>query len=604
MCCLQWSLLPLLVLLLFRSPEMMRAENLSQQKVYAEALLAFKSAVGDPPTLSSWVGGEPCLKTWAGIQCSGMQQNLSVISLKLTGYKLDGFISPALQNLTSLVTLWLDDNHLRGFIPPGLGNLKNLTSIRLSNNVLSGSVPSSLALLPRLKELTLKNNRLRGSLPFDGAFSRVQDILVDGNAELCSMTGSFNLSTCGPSSAPALTFTSPQGPDGGDSGKSNSKVAAIVGGAAGSVVLVGLTIAVVCFCLMRAKSFSSRTSETGSSEPSAHVEWAKGPESSIVGGSISLSEAQRARLFTLEELEHATKQFSKNNLIGEGGFGLVYKGLLQDGTIVAIKRRTSIPSQDFVNEVQHLSRIRHRHLVSLLGYCQENDQQMLVYDYLPNGSVCSHLYDSDGNSLGKLDFRQRLSIAVGAAKGLEYLHGLTPLLVHKDFKTSNVLVDENFIAKVTDFGLTRLLAGVHDAGPSSPVEGFLDPEFNVSRRLHVKSDVYSFGVFLLELISGREAISLDRPGAEQHLVNWAQYLMESKELVALIDGKLGSNFTAEAMKEFIELSFQCVEPVGERRPTMNEVAEVLDLILEKERGLTAPIGEGTAIVTLGSELFK
>lgn len=278
--------------------------------------------------------------------------------------------------------------------------------------------------------------------------------------------------------------------------------------------------------------------------------------------------------------------------------------MLLDGTIVAIKRRTSSPSQDFVNEVQYLSRIRHRHLVSLLGYCQENDQQMLVYDYLPNGSVCNHLYDSDGNSLGKLDFRTRLSIAVGAAKGLQQLHALTPPLVHKDFKTSNVLVDEDFVAKVTDFGLSRLLSGIYGAGPSSPVDGFLDPEFNASRRLHEKSDVYSFGVFLLELISGREVISLTFPGPEQHLVPWAHSLKEANNLAALIDSTLYHTFTEDAMKEFLDLIFQCVEPLGERRPTMNEVTNELDRILEKERGLTVAMVEGTTNVTLGSELFK
>lgn len=496
----------------------------------------------------------------------------------------------------------MDDNHLIGHIPPGLGNLKNLTSLRLSNNVLSGSVPPSLALLPQLKELTLMNNRLRGSLPFEGAISSAMDILVDGN-DLCSPTGSFNLSTCEAASAPVFTFNPDRSDDNGASGKSKSQLPAIFGGAAGAVALVGITIAFVCFCLRRAKSFSSRTSETGSSEPSVQVGWTK-RDSPVVGGAISLSEVQRARLFILEELEHATKQFNQNNLIGQGGFGLVYKGLLQDGTIVAIKRRTSSPSQDFVNEVQYLSRIRHRHLVSLLGYCQQNDQQMLVYDYLPNGSVCNHLYDSDGNSLGKLDFRTRLSIAVGAAKGLQHLHALTPPLVHKDFKTSNVLVDEDFVAKVTDFGLSRLLSGIYGAGPSSPVDGFLDPEFNASRRLHEKSDVYSFGVFLLELISGREVISLTCPGSEQHLVNWAYSLKEANTLATLVDSTLNHTFTEDAMKEFLDLIFQCVEPLGERRPTMIEVTNELDRILEKERGLTAAMVEGTTNVTLGSELFK
>ncbi|XP_057819646.1 leucine-rich repeat receptor protein kinase HPCA1 isoform X2 [Cryptomeria japonica] len=574
MCCLQRSLLPLLILLFFQSPEMMRAESQSQQKVNAEVLLAFKSAAGDPPSLKSWMGREPCLQSWIGVQCSGKFQNSTVIAVKLTGYKLEGVISPAIQYLTSLITLWLDDNHLRGRIPSGLGNLKNLTSLRLSNNALTGRVPSSLALLPRLKELTLMNNHLRGSLPFDGTFSRVMDISVHGNTELCSSSGSYNLSVCGPSSAPALTFTSSppaltfSSPDihQSGSGKAKSKVGAIVGGAL--------------------------------------AEWVKGHESPMVAGAIPLREVPRARVFSLAELEHATDQFIQNKLIGQGSFGLVYKGILHDGRIIAIKTRTSSPSLDFVKEVQYLCHIYHRHLVSLLGYCQENDQQMLVYDYMPNGSVCNHLYDSDGNSLGKLDFRQRLSIALDAAKGLEHLHALAPPLVHKGFKTSNVLVDENYIAKVTDFGLSQLLAGIHGAGSSSPVDVFLDPDFNASRSLHEKSDVYSFGVFLLELISGCEALRLNSPASEQNLVNWAQSLRESNKLVALIDSKMNQNYTDEAIKDFMDVAFQCLEFKGERRPTMNEVRKELDRILEKERGQTADTVEGAAVVTLGSELFR
>eukprot|EP00249_Psilotum_nudum_P008342 c21208_g1_i3 orf=423-2321(+) len=627
----QWPHWPLLFILFMPQFHLLATRPLPSQQHSAvdfcdsvEALLAFKHAVGDPPVLSSWVGN-PCSRIWKGVHCTGSLQNFAVTSLKLSSLRLDGPLSPALQNLTSLVILWLDSNRLRGHIPPGVGQLRNLISLRLSNNLLSGSIPLSLAELPKLKELLLANNHLSGSLPFDKDKLSDIHILLDGNSQLCTATGSLNLPVCdsgsltshkrafidtlgsdshviaaaesGPALSPAFVL-SPVDTSINTSG-TGSNIGAIVGGVAGAVVLVAITVALVWFCLVRAKSFPRGHSDTGSSDPSAQLGWAKGPESPLIGGVLTtVAEDQRARQFTLAELEHATKQWNLNNLIGDGRFGLVYKGLLEDGTIVAIKKRISNASDEFVNEVDYLSRVRHRHLVILIGYCQENDQQMLVYDYLPNGSVSSHLYDADGIPLGKLDFKQRLSIALGAAKGLEHIHSMMPPLVHKDFKTSNILVDENFVSKVTDYGLSRLLASPNGAGTA----GFLDPEFSALQRLDAKSDVYSFGVFLLELISGREAISTNRPRHEWSLVEWAQLLLEKQDLGVLVDRTLHSNFTEKGIKSVMEVAFQCVEQSADKRPTMDAVVKELDQILEKERGLTG-VGEGTAIVTLGSELF-
>ncbi|GMH23857.1 hypothetical protein Nepgr_025700 [Nepenthes gracilis] len=373
-------------------------------------------------------------------------------------------------------------------------------------------------------------------------------------------------------------------------------LAAILGGAAGGVALVGIIVILIWFCLFHSRSIS-RTSETGSSDPSIQVGRTAGIELSF----------REIRCFHFEELSSATKNFIDQSLIGEGKFGEVYKGLLTDGMLVAIKKRHGAPSQEFVEEVRYLSSIHHRNLVTLLGYCQENNQQFLVYEYIPNGSVSSHLYGAGRGSREKLEFKHRLSIALGAAKGLAHLHSLSPRLVHKDFKTTNVLVDENFIAKVADAGIRNFLGIFDIAGPSSQVaadEIFLAPEVKEFRRFSEKSDVYSFGVFLLELVSGQEARELYSLDSNKALAEWVQNYTEFSSISSIADQRLGNRFTMEGMEEFVQLIIICTDPSSERRPAMSHVMTELDRILEKEMNLTTGLGEGTPTVTLGSQLFR
>uniref|UniRef100_A0A0E0L1S2 non-specific serine/threonine protein kinase n=1 Tax=Oryza punctata TaxID=4537 RepID=A0A0E0L1S2_ORYPU len=376
-------------------------------------------------------------------------------------------------------------------------------------------------------------------------------------------------------------------------------VAEVAGIAAGCAALLAAVAAVAAlWCAARRRARRNRNSETGSSDPSTLVEWGKGGRSSS-----GPPEHQGARQFSLDELSQATKSFSEANLVGLGSFGLVYKGLLLDGSVVAIKKRIGAPRQEFAEEVRKLSEISHRNIVTLIGYCQEGGLQMLVYEYLPNGSVSRHLYDTGKSSMTRLEFKQRLSIAIGAAKGLNHLHTLVPPLIHKDFKTSNVLVDENFIAKVADAGLVRLLRGYDDVGPSHGFSSsvYQDPEVQSVLQFSESSDVYSFGVFLLELITGRDAACLISPDSRESLAQWIEGHFSSNEL---IDPRLGANFTSEGMKEFVGLTFQCLTPSSRRRPKMRLVATELDRILETEMSLTTIMGDGTAIITLGSTLFK
>ncbi|XP_030953407.1 probable serine/threonine-protein kinase PBL3 isoform X1 [Quercus lobata] len=373
-------------------------------------------------------------------------------------------------------------------------------------------------------------------------------------------------------------------------------LAAIIGAAAGAVALVGIVIFFIWFCLSHKRSVS-RTSETGSSDPSVQV-------GRHVGVELSFRETRR---FEMEELSLATKNFSDKQLIGEGKFGEVYEGWLNDGVLVAIKKRSGAPSQEFINEVRYLSPIRHRNLVTLLGYCQENNLQFLVYEHVPNKNISSHLYGTGQLPKELLEFKLRLTIALGAAKGLAHLHSQSPRLIHKNFKTANVLVDENFIPKVADAGLRNFLGRADIAGPSSQVQAdeiFLSPEVLEFRRFSEKSDVYSFGVFLLELVSGREATESPSFDSNQNLVEWVQNNQEDSKFSNIIDQRLDNTFTAEGMEEVIQLIVQCVQPSSERRPTMSYVVMELDRIREKEISLTTVMGEGTPHVALGSFLFK
>ncbi|CAI9118747.1 OLC1v1020351C1 [Oldenlandia corymbosa var. corymbosa] len=374
-----------------------------------------------------------------------------------------------------------------------------------------------------------------------------------------------------------------------------ASVAAIVGGVGGFVALLVITILCLWFCVSHYKMFSNKNSETESSAPSAVVEMKRGRSSSSTAPPLMMGGAQEAMQFRLEDLEQATRNFDESNLIGCGSFGLVYKGILCDGTVVAIKRHIGPPMQGFSEEVKYLARIHHRHIVTLLGYFQDNGHQMLIYEYLPNGSVSNHLYGK--YSTVKLEFKQRLSIAVGAARGLCHLHGQSPSLVHGNFKTANVLVDENFISKVADAGVSKLVGGTEAAGPSSPnINAFKDPEIVQTGRIFETTDVYSFGIFLLELITGKEASEM---GSSEIRLQWIERHLISNDIV---DRRLEGNFTAEAMRDFIRLAIRCMTIPGRLRPNMEMVSSELEEILDKEIMLTTVVGEGTDI-TLGSHLF-
>ncbi|XP_078434754.1 serine/threonine-protein kinase CDG1-like isoform X2 [Wolffia australiana] len=380
----------------------------------------------------------------------------------------------------------------------------------------------------------------------------------------------------------------------------STNLPAILGATAGAVGLLLFVAILICLWVLRKKI--TRTSESSSTDLSPQV--ARNDDVEMTRSIFYPSVSPGARCFSLEDLNKATKNFSEMNLIGQGKFGKVYKGLILD-MIVAVKSRLASPSQEFVDEVLKLSLIRHRNLVSLVGYCQESGMQMLVFEYIPNGSISYHLFGPQHASNGRLEFKHRLSIAHRAAKGLAHLHSLNPPVIHMDFKTSNVLVDENFIPKVADFGLHNFLRAEDIAGPSQvpPDSQFLELGTHGSQFFTEKTDVYSFGIFLLELLSGTEALQLQLKMPNQAIREWAREYDASRDNSVLIDFKMARSFTEEGVRDYLSLVSLCLSEEDSKRPSMNLVGSELERILDREMSSTTIMGEGSPTMTLGSELF-
>lgn len=292
-----------------------------------------------------------------------------------------------------------------------------------------------------------------------------------------------------------------------------------------------------------------------------------------------------AKVFSIDEIERATDNFNASRILGEGGFGLVYGGTLNDGRKVAVKvlkRDDHQGSREFLAEVEMLSRLHHRNLVKLLGICAEDHCRSLIYELVPNGSVESHLHGVDKKA-SPLDWRARVKIALGAARGLAYLHeDSSPRVIHRDFKSSNILLEHDFTPKVSDFGLARTAMEEGNKHISTHVMGtfgYLAPEYAMTGHLLVKSDVYSYGVVLLELLTGRKPVDLSQPPGQENLVAWARPLLGSKEgLEMIIDQALKSNVPSDSIAKFAAIASMCVQPEVSHRPFMGEVVQALKLV--------------------------
>ncbi|KAL2344943.1 hypothetical protein Fmac_006228 [Flemingia macrophylla] len=291
-----------------------------------------------------------------------------------------------------------------------------------------------------------------------------------------------------------------------------------------------------------------------------------------------------AKTFPLSELEKATDKFNSKRVLGEGGFGRVYSGTLEDGAEVAVKlltRDNQNGDREFIAEVEMLSRLHHRNLVKLIGICIEGRRRCLVYELVRNGSVESHLHGDD-KIKGMLDWEARMKIALGAARGLAYLHeDSNPRVIHRDFKASNVLLEDDFTPKVSDFGLAREATegSNHISTRVMGTFGYVAPEYAMTGHLLVKSDVYSYGVVLLELLTGRKPVDMSQPQGQENLVTWARPLLTSREgLEQLVDPSLAGSYNFDDMAKVAAIASMCVHPEVTQRPFMGEVVQALKLI--------------------------
>ncbi|KAK4483662.1 hypothetical protein RD792_010863 [Penstemon davidsonii] len=295
-----------------------------------------------------------------------------------------------------------------------------------------------------------------------------------------------------------------------------------------------------------------------------------------------------AKTFTSRDIERATDYFNETRILGEGGFGRVYCGVFEDGTKVAmkiLKRYDQQGGREFFAEVEMLSRLHHRNLVKLIGICTEDQTHCLVYELVPNGSVESHLHGIDKET-GPLDWSARLKIALGAARGLAYLHeDSSPRVIHRDFKASNILLEDDFTPKVSDFGLARSALDGDNKHISTRVMGtfgYVAPEYAMTGHLLVKSDVYSYGVVLLELLTGRKPVDMSQPSGQENLVTWARPLLTSREsLESIIDPSLGPDFPFDSIAKVAAIASMCVQPEVSHRPFMGEVVQALKLVCDE-----------------------
>ncbi|CAI8609322.1 unnamed protein product [Vicia faba] len=372
---------------------------------------------------------------------------------------------------------------------------------------------------------------------------------------------------------------------------SNSKVnlPVVVGSAVGGLVLV---FVVVVMLLWIRKIRKQRPVENSSWLPvRAAAGWSN--HSRLTDGTTTQGSPLRninlGLKISLHDLQLATENFKAERIIGKGGFGNVYKGVLENGKSVAVKRSEPGSGQglpEFQAEIMVLSKIRHRHLVSLIGYCDERFEMILVYEYMEKGTLRDNLYGTNLPSI--LSWKQRLEICIGAARGLHYLHkGATGGIIHRDVKSTNILLDENLVAKVADFGLSRTGPLDQHSYVSTGVKGtfgYLDPEYFRSQQLTEKSDVYSFGVVLLEVLCARPALDPTLPREQVNLAEWGVFCKDKGILEDIIDPTIKGQIDQNSLRKFSEAFEKCLQDDGSDRPSMGDVLWDLEYALQLQRG--------------------
>ncbi|KAK9998627.1 hypothetical protein SO802_018230 [Lithocarpus litseifolius] len=307
-------------------------------------------------------------------------------------------------------------------------------------------------------------------------------------------------------------------------------------------------------------------------------------------------QATNVKSFSFAELKTSTRNFRPDSVLGEGGFGSVFKGWIDENTFAAAKPGTGIiiavkrlnqesfqGHKEWLAEVNYLGQLSHPHLVKLIGYCLEDEHRLLVYEFMPRGSLENHLFRR-GSYFQPLSWSLRLKVALGAAKGLAFLHSAETKVIYRDFKTSNILLDSSYNAKLSDFGLAKDGPTGDKSHVSTRVMGtygYAAPEYLATGHLTTRSDVYSFGVVLLEMLSGRRAIDKNRPSGEHNLVEWAKpNLANKRKIFRILDNRLEGQYTMDGAYKAATLALRCLSMDAKFRPTMDEVVTALEQLQE------------------------
>ncbi|KAE9597520.1 hypothetical protein Lal_00029835 [Lupinus albus] len=514
------------------------------------ALLSVVEPLGYPLRFAeSWEGNDPCANKWTGIVCIG--GNISVINFQ--SMALSGSISPTFAKLTSVTKLLLANNHI------------------------TGTIPTELTSMPLLQELDVSNNNLYGRVP---SFREGVILKFRGNPDIGKDKPA--------SGAGSGSFIA-------DEIKNHIWVVIVI--VVGVVILLGIGILLFIKYRRKMKPKGKVQNPTAIVYPH-HSSDDNAMRISIAGGGTDpLSPRSNvypgeagSMVISIQVLRDVTNNFSEENILGKGGFGTVYKGELDDGTKIAVKRMQSANMaekglSEFMVEIAVLTKVRHKHLVSLLGYCLDGDERLLVYEYMPQGALSRLLFHWKEEGLKPLEWKTRLTIALDVARGVEYLHDLTQqIFIHRDLKPSNILLGDDLRAKVSDFGLVRLAPqgkASFQTGLAGTF-GYLAPEYAATGRLTTKVDVYSFGVILMEMITGRKALDESRPEENFHLVTWFRRMLLKKDLFPMIIDPTISvdDETLASISTVAELAGHCTSREPYQRPDMSHAVRVLSPLVE------------------------
>ncbi|XP_020589468.1 protein NSP-INTERACTING KINASE 3-like isoform X2 [Phalaenopsis equestris] len=557
------------------------SSNLSPSGINYEvvALMAIKMELNDPyNVLENWDinSVDPC--SWRMVTCSA---DGFVSALGLPSQSLSGNLSPWIGNISNLESVLLQNNAISGPIPSTVGRLEKLQTLDLSNNHFYGSIPDSLGGLTNLNYLRLNNNSLSGPCPdslsnikgltlLDLSFNNLSGPLpklfartfnIGGNPLICSKNLG-NRSSCSSLSLNPISYPP-------DDLKAQShhramrsrQIIILFAASIGSLLFVLLLVMLIWWHHRCNRQIFFDVNEQYESE-------------------VRLGHLKR---YSFKELRIATNHFDSKNILGKGGYGIVYKGCLRDGTLVAVKRLKDYNAiggeVQFQTEVEMISLAIHRNLLRLYGFCTTENERLLVYPYMPNGSVSSQLREHI-HGRPALSWSRRKGIALGTARGLLYLHEqCDPKIIHRDVKAANILLDEGFEAVVGDFGLAKLLdhRESHVTTAVRGTVGHIAPEYLSTGQSSEKTDVFGFGILLLELITGQKAVDFGRAANQKGaILDWVKKLHQDNNLSLMVDKDLKNNYNQIELEEMVQVALLCTQYNPSRRPKMSEVVRMLE----------------------------